>query len=85
MLVLGRKHGESICIGDDIEITVVGIEGNRIRLGIQAPHHVRVLRAELNVHQPQDWDAKQAGLIRPKSSSRADRGTAQVDLHALGG
>jgi carbon storage regulator CsrA len=47
MLVLGRKSGESIRIGEGIEITVVGISGNRVRLGIQAPESIRVLRSEL--------------------------------------
>ncbi len=50
MLVLGRKLGESIRIGDGIEITIVGVQGNRVRLGIQAPEDVRVLRSELEEH-----------------------------------
>jgi carbon storage regulator len=85
MLVLSRKNGESIRIGEEIEITVVGIEGNRIRLGIQAPQDVRVLRAELCVHQSQDWAAEEAGMIRLKSCTRSQRSASQVDLHALGG
>jgi carbon storage regulator len=52
MLVLGRKSGESIRIGEGIEITVVGISGNRVRLGVQAPESVRVLRAELEEKAP---------------------------------
>jgi carbon storage regulator len=48
MLVLSRKLGEVIVIpGIDLELTVVGIEGNAVRLGITAPPEVRVYREEL--------------------------------------
>lgn len=47
MLVLGRKPGESVRIGDEIVITVLAIEGDRIKLGIEAPAEVRILRQEL--------------------------------------
>ena len=48
MLVLSRKPGEKVYIGNHITITVVEIKGNRIRIGIEAPESVPVLRAELN-------------------------------------
>jgi len=48
MLVLTRKSGEQIHIGQDITITVVDVGGNRIRLGIDAPEAVSIFRAELN-------------------------------------
>jgi carbon storage regulator len=48
MLVLSRKPGEAIHLGKDIVITVVEINGNRVRLGITAPRSVGVLRAELD-------------------------------------
>jgi carbon storage regulator len=47
MLVLSRKLGEQIVIGKDIRVTVVQIDGNRVRLGIEAPDHVRILRKEI--------------------------------------
>jgi carbon storage regulator len=47
MLVLSRKLNESILIGDDIEITVSQIQGNRIRLAISAPREVIVMRGEV--------------------------------------
>ena len=48
MLVLTRKPGEKIHIGSGITITVVGVQGNKIRLGIDAPEDVPIFRAELN-------------------------------------
>lgn len=47
MLVLSRKKGEKLLIGDEVEITVVEIEGDRVKLGINAPKGVKILRAEL--------------------------------------
>jgi carbon storage regulator len=47
MLVLTRKPKESIMIGDDIEITVVSIEGDQIKLGINAPKNVDIHRKEI--------------------------------------
>ncbi len=47
MLVLSRKLGEKICIGDNICITVVDVERGKIRLGIEAPRDVPIFRQEL--------------------------------------
>jgi carbon storage regulator CsrA len=47
MLVLSRKTGEKVVIGKDITITVLETRGDRIRLGIDAPAHVSILRIEL--------------------------------------
>lgn len=47
MLVIGRKKGESILIGDDIEITVVKLDDGQVKLAVSAPREVLVLRKEL--------------------------------------
>jgi carbon storage regulator len=47
MLVLGRKANESLMIGEDIVVTVLAVEGDRIKIGIKAPANVRILRHEL--------------------------------------
>lgn len=47
MLVLGRRKGETIKIGRDVEVTVLAVHGDRVRLGIVAPREVRVLRHEI--------------------------------------
>ena len=47
MLVLSRREGESIRIGDDIELVVTSIQGNRVKLGVRAPRHIPVHRKEL--------------------------------------
>jgi carbon storage regulator len=52
MLVLSRKLGEKIVIGDNIVVTVVKIDRNQIRLGIEAPHEVPVYREEISPNRP---------------------------------
>lgn len=47
MLILQRRVGEKILIGDDISVSVVAVEGNRVRLAISAPREVSILRGEL--------------------------------------
>ncbi len=47
MLVLSRKLNESILIGDHIRITIVGLRGNQVRLGLEAPPEVTIVRQEL--------------------------------------
>lgn len=47
MLVLSRQRDETIKIGDDVEITIVDIRGDKVRLGISAPPHIAVHRKEV--------------------------------------
>ncbi len=47
MLVLGRKESQTIRIGDEIEVTVVAVQGSHVRLGISAPKHVPIRRSEV--------------------------------------
>ena len=47
MLVLSRKQNERIRVGDSVVVTIVRVSGDKVRIGIEAPAHVRVLRDEL--------------------------------------
>ena len=49
MLVLSRKEGERLVIGDNITVTINRISGNRVTVGIEAPREVRIVRGELTV------------------------------------
>lgn len=47
MLILTRRVGETVVIGNDVDITVLGVKGNQVRLGVKAPRHVSVHREEI--------------------------------------
>jgi carbon storage regulator len=58
MLVLSRRRSERILIGSSIQITVVRVEGNQVRLGIDAPTSLPIIRAELLERRPRSEDEK---------------------------
>ena len=58
MLILTRKVGESITIGDDVTITVVASKGGQVRIGIDAPKSVSITRSELSESQTSDNEQK---------------------------
>ncbi len=60
-LVLSRNVGEVIVIGDDIEIKIVGIDGDRVRLGVKAPKEVPVDRLEIRLAKDAGRAARPAG------------------------
>lgn len=67
MLVLSRQRDETIIIGDDIEITVVDIRGDKVRLGVTAPK-------EISVHRKEVYDAirrenREAAQVKPEDLS----------------
>ncbi|HUS40576.1 MAG: carbon storage regulator [Pirellulales bacterium] len=64
MLVLSRKLGERILIGDKIAVTIVRIGQGGVRIGIEAPDEYEVIREELK----QDADARQQPLDSPRTS-----------------
>ena len=47
MLILTRRVGETLMIGDEVTVTVLGVKGNQVRIGVNAPKHVAVHREEI--------------------------------------
>jgi carbon storage regulator CsrA len=88
MLVLTRKQKECIKIGDGITITILRVQGQAVRVGIEAPKEVRVIRGELAASKPADpaaaneepqviefrFSPDQAENEKPSASPRALRG-----------
>ncbi len=69
MLVLSRQRDETIMIGDDVEITVVDIRGDKVRLGITAPRHIQVHRKE--VYEAIKRENQQAAGLKPQDVTDA--------------
>jgi len=69
MLVLSRKEGEQLLIGDDIVVTVNRLSGNRVAIGIEAPKDVRIVRGELETAETagEKKEVEDAGRANPPS------------------
>lgn len=68
MLVLTRKSGEAIDIGDGVRVTVVRMQKNAVRLGITAPHGMQIKRHEIEWEQPDDSHQGMAGEQTAKAA-----------------
>ena len=70
MLALSRKTGESIVIGNDIEITVLEIRGDQVKLGINAPKSVPIYRKEIYVQIQEENNAAVKETINPSDLAK---------------
>ncbi len=84
MLVLTRKLDESIQIGDDIKITILRVKGNTVRIGIEAPREVRVVRDELDREEAPTALA-QATVSAPEPATSTVRSEVKESLARCGG
>lgn len=75
MLVLSRTRDESIIIGDNVVITVVDVRGDKVKLGIEAPHDISVHRRE--VYEAIQRENQQAAKLRPEDARGLSRPPAR--------
>jgi carbon storage regulator len=83
MLVLTRKSNQSIMIGDDVEVSVLSVMGEKVRIGIQAPQEIPVFRKEIYLEIHRDEGAASAGATLDESA-KAEVDDAIGDLHENG-
>ncbi len=79
MLILSRKVGEKIMIGDGITVVVSRVSGDRVTLGLEAPPEVRILRGELSPFDRKPSEALSVPLAAGRLTERRDR-AFQADL-----
>ena len=65
MLILTRRVGESLMIGDDVTITVLGVKGNQVRIGVKAPKEVAVHREEI-LNRIEEASAEKESISLPR-------------------
>jgi carbon storage regulator len=75
MLVLTRKSNQSIMIGDDVEVSVLSVMGEKVRIGIQAPQEIPVFRKEIYLEIHRDDE-----LATPAEPSGADETGARAEV-----
>lgn len=64
MLVLSRKKDQSLMIGNDIELTIIDIQGDQVKIGLKAPKNVSIYRKELYLEiQEENKKAAAAGIV----------------------
>ena len=89
MLVLTRKSNQSIMIGDDIEVSVLSIMGEKVRIGIQAPRDIPVFRREVYLEIQEERGGVGVGVADRQAPSGGDgpslRDAVDSELRRLGG
>jgi carbon storage regulator len=61
MLILTRRVGETVMVGDDVTVTVLGVKGNQVRLGVNAPKEIAVHREEIYERIKKEQDEAAGG------------------------
>ena len=68
MLILTRRVGETLMVGDDVTVTVLGVKGNQVRIGVNAPKEVSVHREEIYLRIQEE----KAGGVQEEKTGDAD-------------
>lgn len=64
MLILSRRESERVHLGDDIVLTIVRVNGDKVRIGVEAPAHVKILRTELELESKEQPPVTEQSPLR---------------------
>jgi carbon storage regulator len=78
MLILTRRVGETVVIGNDVDVTVLGVKGNQVRLGVKAPREVSVHREEIYKRIKEEPDAERH---EPRANGNSNGMAQKAHLH----
>jgi carbon storage regulator len=86
MLILTRRVGETVMIGNDVTVTVLGVKGNQVRVGVNAPRDVAVHREEIFERiKREEQDGSGADTTTTTTTTTTTRKAARGNGHALNG
>jgi carbon storage regulator len=80
MLILTRRVGETVVIGNDVDVTVLGVKGNQVRLGVKAPREVSVHREEI-YKRIKEEENKSSSNGSSRSSHNGQNGNGHTSQH----
>ena len=81
MLILTRRVGETLMIGDEVTVTVLGVKGNQVRIGVNAPRDVSVHREEIYERIRRERSATETAPARPAEKLETVAGTSREGRH----